>query len=163
FIENDLPAAQKTLTMLAPFASRDFGTHARYLLARMHHLSDERPEATLHYDGTVSDHKQRLTQAAALLKQPQQFKNDPAIRAELAMPRLARGKAAGAPDAATKPQEHKQAITSAVNILRQALTRAQQLGDAYPDARGRRGVIVLEMADQLQAIKEHRDAAQKYQ
>lgn len=249
FLENDLPAAQKTLTMLAPFTSREFGTHARYLLARTHHLSDERPEATLHYDGTVNDHKQRLAEVAALLKQPQQFKNDPAIRAELetfqkapapdhvarasfylgvlfyeagkfaeaksrfaeflkahpesplkvevdlrigfcqvqgkefgeaiktlervvdrepkladqALLWLARAKAGAAPDAATKPNEHKQSITSAVNILRQALTRAQQLGDAYPDAKGRRGLIVLEMADQLQAIKEYRDAAQKYQ
>src|SRR5262245_36712388 len=34
----DLPAAEQSLTMLAPFADPLFGTHARYLLARTHHL-----------------------------------------------------------------------------------------------------------------------------
>src|SRR4051812_48102212 len=36
FAAGDLPAAQKVLTTLAPFADREYGPHARYLLARTH-------------------------------------------------------------------------------------------------------------------------------
>ncbi len=45
---NDLLAAGQTLAPLAPF-TQDFGLHARYLLARIHHLSNERPNALADY------------------------------------------------------------------------------------------------------------------
>jgi hypothetical protein len=53
----DMPAAQKTLTMLAPFASPDFGPHARYLLARTHHLAGERTDAFAQYEAAIADQR----------------------------------------------------------------------------------------------------------
>lgn len=48
FAMTDYLSAGRTLSQLAPFA-QDFGLHARYLLGRVHHLSDERPEAAAQY------------------------------------------------------------------------------------------------------------------
>jgi TolA-binding protein len=80
---NDHVAGQKTLSLLAPFGDPVFGNHARYLLARTHHLADERAEAATHYNGTIGDYQKSKTDAVLLLKQPQQFNNDPEIRARL--------------------------------------------------------------------------------
>ena len=79
----DHVAAQKTLTLLAPFADPDFGTHARYLMARTHHSADERAEAATNYDGAIADYAKSKANAIELLKQPQKFNNDPEVRARL--------------------------------------------------------------------------------
>src|SRR5262249_41013726 len=79
----DLPAAEQSLTMLAPFADPLFGTHGRYLLARTHHLNDDRAEAALHYQGVLDGHMTNVKDAVALLKQPDKLKNEPAERARL--------------------------------------------------------------------------------
>src|SRR5262249_34911600 len=83
FLLKDYPAAEQALTMLTPFADPGFGTHGRYLLARTHHLQDERAEAALHYQGVMDDHAKQVKDAAALLKQPDKLKNVPAERARL--------------------------------------------------------------------------------
>jgi TolA-binding protein len=83
FLLKDYPAAEKTLTLLAPFTDPVFGTHARYLLARTHHLADERTEAAHHYEATLADHAKNKAQAAELLKQPDKLKTDPAEKARL--------------------------------------------------------------------------------
>src|SRR5581483_7625238 len=79
----DNVGAQKTLVLLAPFADPAFGGHARYLLARAHHLADERPEAAAHYEGTIADYQKHKAEAANLLKQVERFKNDPEERDRL--------------------------------------------------------------------------------
>ena len=56
--------AEKTLGMLAPFNDPVFGNHARYLLARTHHLADERAEATTHYEGTIGEVSERNAEYA---------------------------------------------------------------------------------------------------
>jgi TolA-binding protein len=241
----DNAAAQKTLALLAPFADADFGLHARYLLARTHHLADERAEASHHYEGVLQDYATRKADAAKMLQQPQTFKNDPAIRARLealiknAPPdEVARGtfylgvlqyeagrfaeakqrfaefpklypqsplragaelrlgfcqvqlkefadaaktltplidrdpklsdqvllwlgkaQAGAAPDPAANAAAHQQTLNTAINTLRQAYERAQRLGDQDPDARSRRGEVLLEIADLQQALKQHREAA----
>ena len=45
FLLKDHMAAGRSLTMLAPFEGPVFGTHARYLLARVHHASGRSPAA----------------------------------------------------------------------------------------------------------------------
>src|SRR5262249_37356404 len=77
FLLKDYAAAQKALSMLAPFSDLEFGAHGRYLLARTHHLADERAEAVLHYEGAINDYAKAKAKAAEMLKQPQTFKNDP--------------------------------------------------------------------------------------
>ncbi len=83
FLLKEYVPAQKTLGMLAPFGDPEFGLHARYLLARTHHVADERAEATHHYDGVLTEHAKQKAEAPKLLQQPQLFKNDPIIRTRL--------------------------------------------------------------------------------
>jgi len=83
FLLKDYAQAQKTLTMLAPFMQPDFGTHARYLLGRTHHLTDEKAEATLHYEGVIEEYNKSKLRASELLKTPQKFNNDPTERVRL--------------------------------------------------------------------------------
>jgi len=76
-------AAGRSLTRLAPFEQPGFGMHAHYLLARVHHLEDERAEAVTQYEAVLADHEARKAQAVEALKQPEAFKDKPAEKAKL--------------------------------------------------------------------------------
>src|SRR5262249_43098213 len=80
FLVKDYPAAETTLTMLAPFADPVFGGHARYLLARTHHVAAERAEATLNYQGVVEGYAKSVKDASVRIRQP---KLDASERAQL--------------------------------------------------------------------------------
>jgi TolA-binding protein len=80
FMVKDLAAAEKTLSMLAPFTDPRCGNHARYLLARLFHLNDERPEATFHYDGVINDFLREKKEAQDLLKKPDVLAKDPLLK-----------------------------------------------------------------------------------
>ena len=69
FLLKEYGLAQQVLTTLTPFNDPFFGNHARYLLARTHHLAEERAEATLHYDGVLSDYAGNKKTALTLLRQ----------------------------------------------------------------------------------------------
>jgi TolA-binding protein len=244
----DHVAGQRTLSMLAPFDDPVFGNHARYLLARTHHLADERAEATTHYDGTIGGYAKSKSEAVQLLKEPQKWGNDAEVRARLealakglppdhvaratfylgvlhyeggkfidARTRFAefvkqfpqsplrheaamrigycqvqlkeypdaiktltplvdkearlsdqvlfwlgKAQAGTAPEASVNPQGHQQAIAAALNTLRAAAERAQKIVDQDPEAKQRRGEILLEMADQMQRIWQNKEAAAIY-
>ncbi|MGH7173975.1 MAG: tetratricopeptide repeat protein, partial [Gemmataceae bacterium] len=83
FLLKDHLAAGRSLSLLTPFTDPVFGTHARYLLARVHHASGERQEALAHYQGVVADHQKRKRAAVETLKQAERFKNDPQEKARL--------------------------------------------------------------------------------
>jgi TolA-binding protein len=245
----DYVAAQKTLSMLAPFSDSAFGPHARYLLARTHHVADERAEAATHYEGAIADFAKHKTDAVELLKQPQKFNNDPETRARLEalvknlppdhvgramfyvgvlhyeagkfgdaktrfaelvklFPQsplrieadlrigycqvqlkeyvdaiktltplvdkdarlsdqvlfwLAKAQVGAAPDASANLQAHHQALANALNTFRAAAERAQKAMAQDPDAKIRRAEIQFEMADQMQRIAHHKEAAAAYQ
>jgi len=245
----DYVAGQKTLSSLAPFSDSAFGPHARYLLARTHHVAGEHAEASANYEGAIADYAKHKSNAIELLKQPQKFNNDPEARARLealvkepipdhiaratfyvgvlqyeggkfgeAKARFAefvklfpqsalrneaevrlgycqvqlkeyadaiktltplvdkdaklsdqvlfwlgKAQAGAAPDAAANQPAHNQAIAAALNTLRAAVDRAQKLGEQDPDAKVRRGEILLEMADQMQRIWQNKEAAVVYQ
>jgi len=55
FAMKDYLAAGRALSGLAPFA-QEFGPHARYLLARTHHMSAERPEGAALYKALLAGH-----------------------------------------------------------------------------------------------------------
>ncbi len=55
----DYQAAGRSLSALAPFGDSSYGTHARYLLGRVHHLSDERAEAAAAYEGVLADYEKQ--------------------------------------------------------------------------------------------------------
>lgn len=83
FLLEDYLAAGRTLNQLTPFRDPVFGGHARYLLGRVHHQTEEFAEAAAHYEGVMNDHEQNKKQAQELLKQPERFKKAPAERARL--------------------------------------------------------------------------------
>jgi TolA-binding protein len=80
----DLPQAEKSLALLAPFNDPVFGNHARYLLARAHHLADERTEAAAHYDGVVTDYTAARAEASKQMQQDaMRYATDPLFRARI--------------------------------------------------------------------------------
>jgi tetratricopeptide (TPR) repeat protein len=83
FLLKDNLAAGRSLNMLAPFSDPVFGIHARFLLARVHHQSEELAEAARHYEAVLTDYETNKKAAAEALKQPDRFKNDAREKARL--------------------------------------------------------------------------------
>jgi TolA-binding protein len=247
FLLKDYPKAEATLAMLAPFADPVFGTHARYLLARTHHLADERAEAALHYEGVLNDYARNKKAALEALRRPEvqkdpaeksrfeslakdpppdhvaragfygavllyeggrfgeakgrfaefarQFPNSPlAADARLRVgfcqvqlrefadamktlqplaakePRLSdqalfwlgKARVGAAPDPHTNFPAYATSVREALDSFRQAADRANQLVPSDPEARHRRGEILLESADTQQLVKQYREAAAAY-
>jgi tetratricopeptide (TPR) repeat protein len=77
FALGEFPAAGKALATLAPFDDPVFGVHARYLLARTHHISEERAEALGLYDAVLAGYEQQRKDAQTALQNPQSFKETP--------------------------------------------------------------------------------------
>ena len=67
FAMKDYLAAGRALSKLAPF-KQDFGPHARYLLARTHHLSGDSPEAAGVYKAVLDDYAARKAAATEAAK-----------------------------------------------------------------------------------------------
>jgi len=243
FALKDYAAAGRALSQLAPFKD-EFGVHARYLLARTHHLSDERPEAAAQYKALLADYEAPRKAAQAALKNPAALKPEqqaamtalvqspppdyilrasfytamlvmeerkfpealerftavvqqypkwslvpeaqlrrgycliqmknyaPAIEAlkplcdnphlaDQALWWLARAQVAMADPASAAAYE--QTVRAAAESLRRAAERAREMGQKDPDARVRRGDILLELADMLQTAKQFKEAAAMYQ
>ncbi len=80
FALGDYLAAGRLLSQLAPF-QQEFGVHARYLLARVHHLSEERPEAALQYKAVLADFETAKKAAQQSLQNPAVL--DPERKAQL--------------------------------------------------------------------------------
>src|SRR5581483_3836717 len=83
FLDRDYHAAGRSLNQLAPFTDPAFGTHARYLVGRILHLSGENAEASAHYDAVLADYEKAKKDAAQALTQPDKFKNNPFEKARL--------------------------------------------------------------------------------
>lgn len=83
FLLKDNLTAGKSLTQLAPFADPVFGSHAQYVLGRIHHLEQERPEAAAAYEGSLNGHAAAKKAAQEALKNPGQFQNNPDEKARL--------------------------------------------------------------------------------
>lgn len=243
FALKDYLAAGRALSQLAPF-QQDFGVHARYLLARTHHLADERPEATVQYQAVLADYEAQKKAATEAMKNPNalapeqrarwdawakgpppeyvpraafysalllaedgryakavegftallqqipkgpltdetqlrlgycqlQLRNFPQAlqslqplqnHAELCDRALwwsARA-AAGAADPLNAPA-YEQALRSAIDLLNRAAERANDLGRTDPEAKLRRGDILLELGDTQQLARQYKEAAATYQ
>jgi TolA-binding protein len=83
FLLKDYPAAEKSLSLLAPFGDTVWGTHARYLLARTFHKEDQRGEATVHYESVLADWEKNKKEAGEVLRKPEAAKLTPADRQRL--------------------------------------------------------------------------------
>ena len=242
FSLREYPAAGKALSQLAPY-QQEFGVHARYLLARVHHLAEERPEALAHYKALVADFEQQKKIAQEAMKNPGALKIDERSRMEAilksppdyvlramfygALVSAEEGKFAEALEVLNQlaqqypassiadevklrqgfcqlqlrnyplaiqalqplhnhaaladralwwtgraqiaaadpnnPQALEQAVRGGIDLLNKAAERAGQLAAAEPEAKVRRGDILIEIGDAQQLIKLYRDAAATYQ
>jgi TolA-binding protein len=72
---------------------------------------------------------------------------------------IAKAKLGAAPDPANRPA-YENAVRDALDTFRKAADKTGQGGD--PEARTRRGEILLETGDTLQMLRQYRDAAQTY-
>lgn len=77
YLLKDYTSAGRALAMLAPFDDSPIGVHARYLLARTHHLAGERPEAISLYAAVITGYQNQRKAAEAALKNPDALKNKP--------------------------------------------------------------------------------------
>jgi TolA-binding protein len=69
FTQKDYQGAGRALSQLAPF-KQEFGVHARYLLARVHHLCGERPEAAAGYKAALAGYDEQKKAAQQALQNP---------------------------------------------------------------------------------------------
>jgi TolA-binding protein len=83
FLLDDLLAAGRSFNQLAPFDDPLFGSHARYLLARVHHCEGECAEAIVHYEGVLADYETAKQRAADKLAQPETLQDNPTERSRL--------------------------------------------------------------------------------
>ena len=70
FTLRDHISSAKALVALAPFKDPVIGVHARYLLARSHHLAEERPEAVAGYEAVLAGYAAERKAAETALKNP---------------------------------------------------------------------------------------------
>ncbi|MDB5334334.1 MAG: hypothetical protein JWP03_5485 [Phycisphaerales bacterium] len=242
FVQKDYLAAGRALSLLAPF-QQDFGVHARYLLARIHHLSDERPEAAAQYKAVLDGYEAQKKNAQQLLQNPaaldperklaleavvngpapdyvvrtgfysavlqyedahfpeaadqfqkllQQQPKSPLVPemqlrlgycllqgrklpeaiqtltplqghsqfADRALWWTARAQAASADPA--NPQAIEQATRGSIDTLGKAAEKAKTLIAIDPDAKTRRGDILMELGDTQQVVKQYKEAAATY-
>src|SRR3954466_2488796 len=82
FQKGDYVAAGRALSQLAPF-TQEFGEQARYLLARVHDLSGEHPEAIALYEAIIDYHTRCRAEAANVLSRPDSLKDQPQEKARL--------------------------------------------------------------------------------
>lgn len=73
FIDKDYPAAFRALNQGDVFKHPTCGSHARYLTGRVHHLQDEKAEASVHYDAVLADYEKAKAAAVESVKDPNKF------------------------------------------------------------------------------------------
>jgi len=81
FLLKDYLAAGRALSGLAPF-TQEFGVHARYLLARTHHLGGELAEAAAQYKAVVVGYEEQKKAAQEALKNPATLKPEQKLALE---------------------------------------------------------------------------------
>jgi tetratricopeptide (TPR) repeat protein len=245
YLQKDYATTLRSLSQLAPFQDPAIGLHTRYLLARSHHLAEERPEAIALYESVLAGFEEQKKQASQVLQNPANFKDkaDEKLRLEAllrdpppdhvvkagfylavllceegrfadALPRLASftqiapnhplvpearlrqglclvqlrqfGEAlnllrplenhptlgdqvllwmaraqVGTADPGN-PSAYEQAVRPGLDLLRRAADRANQLAASDPQARIRRGDILMELAQYHHRIGQYREAASVY-
>ncbi|MEK6262692.1 MAG: tetratricopeptide repeat protein [Planctomycetota bacterium] len=153
FLLKDYIAAGRSLSQLAPFADPVFGVHAQYLLARVHHVAEERDEAAALYDAVVKGYdkqkvaaQQALQNAAAMANQP-----DEKLRLEALVK--------SAPDYVSRASFYWGVLLFEQKKTAEALTRFTAFAAAYPqspllpEAQWRAGMCQVELRQFAPAIQ----------
>lgn len=77
FLDKDYQTAFRALNQTDVFKHPTCGGHARYLTGRIHHLQDEKAEASVHYDAVLADYEKAKAAAVEAIKDPNKFKGKP--------------------------------------------------------------------------------------
>lgn len=83
FLLKDYLTAGRSLSQLVPFGDPVFGVHTQYLLARVHHIADEREEATALYEAVLKGYEKQKTDAQKALQNAAVIANQPEEKARL--------------------------------------------------------------------------------
>jgi TolA-binding protein len=83
FLLHDYAAAARALNRQDMFGDAVFGTHARYLMGRIHQHDGELAEAAAAYDAVWNDYNKQKAAAIEALKRPDQFRDNPEEKARL--------------------------------------------------------------------------------
>ncbi len=148
----DHAAGEKTLSMLAPFNDPVFGNHARYLLARTHHLADERAEAMAHYEGTIADYAANKEVALKYLRIP---RTDNDYETRVRMEALVRN----TPDHVARATFYLGVLLYEGGKFADAKTRFAEFARQFPksplrlEAEVRIGYCLVQMRDYPEAIR----------
>ena len=86
FLDQDLQGAFRSLNQGDVFKHPTCGGHARYLTGRIHHLQDEKAEASVHYDAVLADYEKARLAAVEAVKDPNKYKGQPFELARLPTP-----------------------------------------------------------------------------
>jgi TolA-binding protein len=162
FLQKEHLAAGRSLNHLAPFDDPVFGTHARYLIARIHHLDGERAEAAEHYEGVLAEYAKQKLAAAQALNQPEKFKNDPEEKARLEA--LAKGPVPDHVARATFYVAVLHAENGKFNEARDRFTAFIQQNPQsplVPDAQLRMGYCMVQLKQSAEAIAVLQPLAEK--
>jgi cellulose synthase operon protein C len=246
FLLHDYAAAARSLNRQDMFADAVFGTHARYLMGRIHQHDGELAEAAAAYDAVWNDYNKQKAAAVEALKRPDTFRDNPEEKTRLEVltktvpdhvqsalfdaatlqydggkygdaiarfgefakqfpnssrlpeaqlhvgfcqvqmkqygdaintltplpqkyPNLADqallwlAKAQALNFDPNNPQAKVTALNTAIQTLKQAADRAGQMVNADPDAKFRRGEILLELADTQLTANQNREAIGVYE
>lgn len=125
--------------------------------AKQYPTAGRLPEALLHLGFCQVQLKQYAEAVATLGPLPAKYPN----LADQAL--LWLGKAQAQAFDPNNPQAKTNAINTAIGTLRQAADRAGQMANSDPDAKGRRALILLELADTMPTAGQHREAAGVYE
>ena len=163
FLLGDYNAAGKSLNQLTPFSDPAFGTHARYLLARVHHLSEERAEAAGHYKELLTQHTREVRDASEALKNPAVLDKDPVEKARLTA--LANGPT---PDHIARASLYLGLLDYEAGNFAEALTRLNDFVKAnansalLPEAQLRVGFCQVQLKQFADALKTLKPIADKH-
>ncbi len=154
FLLKDYFTAGRSLSQLTPFTDPIWGSHARYLLARIHQADGERQEAMQEYEAALNEYNRQKARGIEELKQPERFKNDPEEKARLE--RLVRG----------APPDHVARSLFFLGVLQyedgrfaEALTRFATFAQQMPnspltnDARLRQGFCQVQLKQFNEAVR----------
>ena len=128
FLLKDYISAGRSLSQLAPFTDPVFGVHAQYLLARVHHVADEREEAIALYDAVIKGYDKLKATLQQALQNQAAFQNQPEEKARL------EALVKSAPDYVSRASFHWGILLFEQKKTAEALARFATFAQQYPQS-----------------------------
>lgn len=154
FMLRDYVAAGRALGQLAPFKNPVYGLHSCYLLARIHHLAGDGPEAAMHYTALLAGYDEQKKGAPERLARDPNVRDNPAEKARLES--LVKGPA---PDYVARASYYLATILYEDRRFAEAATRFAGFPQQFPkhqlvaEAQFRLGICQVQLKQFVEAIK----------